>query len=147
MSEKKKVSTFAKRFAAVMEETGATAKDLSMGLGVSLKTVYSWKSGERSPKPPAVVTIANLFGIAPEWLEGYDVDKRPPGEPKISPARTVEARMISHGVDAMPPEQRERALSMFRLMFEQYADLFDAEDNGTLLTQADKENFADDDDA
>lgn len=146
MSEKNKVSTFAKRFHAIMEETGATVKELSMALGVSLKAVYSWKNGERTPKPPAIVTIAGIFGVTPEWLEGYDVDKRPPGEPKISPARTVEARLISHGVDAMPPEQREKALSMFKLMFTQYADLFDAEDDG-LIEAVDKENFADDDEA
>lgn len=125
---KKKVSSFAKRFSQIVEETGALPKELAVAIGVSMKTVYAWKSGERKPKPPTVAQIAQIFGVTHEWLEGYAVEKYRPGALDLVPARTSEARLISHGVDAMPQEERERALSMFKLMFAQYADLFDAED-------------------
>ena len=48
--------------------------------------------------------------------------------------KTIEARILSEGIDKLPKEQRECALAMFRVMFEpQYANLFTkgTEDNDT----------------
>ena len=118
----RKNSTFTDRFAELLEESNFSLSYIAESLGVSYKSVYAWKSGTRMPKPPTITTVANWFGVSPDWLAGYDVDKY---TGIARPARTIEARLISHGVDAMPPEQRERALNMFRLMFEQYADKFD----------------------
>ena len=120
--EKTKVATFRERFAELLEDSKFSLSYIAESIGVSYKSVYAWKNGTREPKPPTVVTIGNWFGVAPEWLSGYDVDKY---TGMAAPARTIEARLISHGVDSMPPEMRERALNMFRLMFEQYAEKFD----------------------
>ena len=48
---------------------------------------------------------------------------------RIGEAKTVEAKLISAGVDKMPPEQRERALTMMKLMFLEYADYFERTDS------------------
>lgn len=48
--------------------------------------------------------------------------------------KQLDARIISGGVDSMPKEQKERALEVFRKMYENYPDLFDNPDedeNGT----------------
>lgn len=118
--------TFADRFREVADETCMKDAELGAALGVSQSTVSAWRTGVRSPKPPTVAQVAAWFGVTPEWLSGQDAPKFPPApEPE---RHTVEARIISHGVDAMPPDQRERALTMFRLIFEQYADYFAEED-------------------
>ena len=119
--------TFADRFREAADETCLTDVELGAALGVSQSTVSAWRSGARRPKPPTVAQAAAYFGVTPEWLSGRDAPKFPPA-PKPE-RRSVEARIISHGVDAMPPEQRERALTMFRLVFEQYADYFSEEDD------------------
>jgi transcriptional regulator with XRE-family HTH domain len=113
--------TFADRFRDVADETCLRDSELGAALGVSQSTVSAWRSGARSPKAPTVAQVAAWFGVTPEWLSGKDAPKYPPPAAQ----HTVEARIISHGVDAMPPEQRERALTMFRLVFEQYADKFE----------------------
>ena len=118
----KKIAEFADRFAELLEDSKFSLSYIAKSLSISYKTVYSWTKGNRTPKPPTITTVANWFGVSPDWLAGYDVDKY---TGIARPARTIEARLISNGVDAMPPEQRERALNMFRLMFEQYADKFD----------------------
>ena len=116
--------TFADRFRDVADETCLTDRELGAALGVSQSTVSAWRTGLRTPKPPTVAAVARYFGVTPEWLSGADVEKYPPALQQPE-KHTVEARIISHGVDAMPPEQRERALTMFRLIFEQYADQFE----------------------
>lgn len=121
-------STFADRFREAADESRLRDSELSAALGVSQSTVSAWRTGARSPKPPTIAQVAAYFGVSPEWLSGKDVPRYP--EPVAPPGErhTIEARIISHGVDSMPPEQRERALVMFRLIFEQYADKFE-EDN------------------
>ena len=124
----KNVSTFQERFAQLIDESDLGDTAIAAALGVSYKSVYSWKTGARMPKPPTIHTIANYFEVSPDWLNGLDVPKEAL-EPEQPQVHTVEARLISHGVDAMPPEMRERALTMFKLLFEQYADRFDKEND------------------
>lgn len=47
---------------------------------------------------------------------------------KLTQPKTIEAKIISGGIDKMPPEDRERALDMMRLMFKEYADYFERTD-------------------
>lgn len=119
--------TFSDRFREVADETCLRDTELGAALGVSQATVSAWRTGARRPKPPTVAQVAAYFGVTPEWLSGLDAPKYPPAPER----HTVEARIISHGVDAMPPDQRERALTMFRLMFEQYSNLFEEDHDAT----------------
>ena len=124
----KKVSTFQERFAQLLSESDVGDTAVAAAIGVSYKSVYAWKTGSRMPKPPTIQSIANYFEVSQDWLNGLDVP-REEEKPERSQAHTIEARLISHGVDAMPPEQRERALKMFKLLFEQYADRFEEEND------------------
>ena len=117
------IYTFADRFREVADETCLRDSELAAALGVSASTIGAWRTGARTPKPPTLAAVAAYFGVSPEWLSGQDAEKY--ASPKPPARHTIEARIISHGVDAMPPEQRERALTMFRLIFEQYADHFE----------------------
>lgn len=73
MSEK--VSTFKDRFVALCETSGKTNTELAKDLHVSNQTISAWKTGVRSPKEPAIIAIANYFGVKVEWLMGFDVNK------------------------------------------------------------------------
>ena len=43
--------------------------------------------------------------------------------------RTSEARILAKGIDKLPQEQREQALSVIRAMFVKYADFFEKEND------------------
>lgn len=54
--------------------------------------------------------------------------KNPSGTPPDTP-RTPEARILSAGIDKMPPEDRERALNLVRQIFVQYAAYFERKED------------------
>ena len=61
--------------------------------------------------------------VTPSSLMGWKEDH--PEDPLVNKPPTPEARILAEGIDKLPKEQRERALAVFRAMFEpQYADLF-----------------------
>lgn len=47
----------------------------------------------------------------------------------LATASTNEARIISAGIDKMPPERREQALAIMKAAFVEYADYFKEDDN------------------
>ena len=51
--------------------------------------------------------------------QGYTIQHK-----ELQP-KTIEAKILSAGVDKMPEADRERALDMMRLMFTEYADYFE----------------------
>lgn len=129
---KTKVATFQERFAELLEESKFSLSYVAESIGVSYKTVYSWQKGNREPKLPSIVTVANWFGVAPEWLRGYDVDKY---TGTALPARTVEARIVSAAMDQLPQEDREKLVAMVRAMYANRPEIFsnkkgDNEDEG-----------------
>ena len=103
-------------------------KDLSKDLHVSNQTISAWKVGARSPKEPTIIAIADHFGVSVKWLMGFDVPKY---DIKLnlnmfdgSVPATTEARIISGGIDKMPPDRREQALNLLKVAFSEYADYF-----------------------
>ena len=55
-------------------------------------------------------------------------DDNPPDLPDDS-AHTPEARIISSGIDKMPPERREQALKILQIAFAEYSDYFREDSN------------------
>ena len=54
-------------------------------------------------------------------------EEEPPDDPVEEKPKTVEARIISAGVDKMPPERREQALKILQVAFAEFSDLFKEE--------------------
>lgn len=114
------------------KELGLTQDELAARIGTTKQMVSKYELGQRSPK----VAMANAFAEALETTldDLLEVEKEENTVEKIEPPKTIEARILSEGIDKLPKEQRERALAMFRVMFEpQYANLFTkgTEDNDT----------------
>ena len=133
----KKVSTFRERFTELCDSNPKNDSEIASELHVSRQTVHYWKLGERSPKTPTIIAIANCFGVDVAWLMGFDVQKyqetwenlyaeeRAKLYPPEEQPKTSEARILAKGIDRLPKEKREQALAMFKVMFEpQFADLF-----------------------
>ena len=92
----------------------ATYKKIANGMGISLQVLFE------------MIDDDELVSLSFSDLEqAMGTDEKP---------KTAEARIISGGIDKLPKEQRERALAVFRVMFEpQYANLFtkETEDDDT----------------
>lgn len=97
-----------------IEMSGKLGKDIAADIGVSPSTFSEWANGKKYPRIDKIEMLANYFRIQKSDLIEEHTDT------EESPAKTREARIISHGVDKMPPEDRERAVNMFKLMFEKY---------------------------
>ena len=67
------------------------------------------------------------IGKTAEYKGQRNVDNPDKAEPQVP--RTNEARILSAGVDRMPEADRKRILKMVELMFEQYKDYFEGNDD------------------
>ena len=115
-------SVFPANLRYYMEQQGKSGRDVAVGCGVSPSTVSYWLSGTKHPSIEKIAVIAEYFGIRKsDLLEDRSQKKR------VDP-QTIEARIISGGIDRMSPENREKALNMMRLVFAEYFERTDDND-------------------
>ena len=100
------------------KKKGIQQKELALEIGVSRPTVSEWESGKKDPSGIRLKKLAEYFGVDELVILGKGVADLTREQPFN--AQTKEARIISHGIDSMPAEEREKAVSMFRLMFANY---------------------------
>ena len=96
-----KVTTFKERFADLFEESKKTTTQLAKDLRVSNQTISAWKTGERSPKEPTIISIANYFNVKVEWLLGFDVEREAPKRPML----IQDAKVLNKLLNAMTPSE------------------------------------------
>ena len=103
---------------------GMQQKDLAISAGVSRPTVSEWEHNKKDPSGDRLKRLSEIFGVDPGVILGY----RPIDDPKQASGgpRTAESRIISEGIDRMPPEDREKALAVLRAV---YADYFESAEN------------------
>ena len=91
--------------------------ELADAIGANRVTISHYENGTYYPSISALNKLASVLNTTPNALIGEE-------EPPEKPIQTLEARIISGGVDKLPKEQREQALAVMRAMFAQYADYF-----------------------
>ena len=125
---------------------GIQAKELALEIGVSPATVSDWEHGRKNPRGERLKKLAAYFNVDEGFILGYGMENPDlfvPENPKTSGVseteqivrhvlekldvvpKTAESRIISECVDRMTPEDREKALNIFRAAF---ADKFSAEE-------------------
>lgn len=79
------------------------------------------------------MSVHQLFGIldedAPVDLGLNPLPVKDKEAEPIPAIHTEEARILAKGIDKLPKEQREQALSVIRAMFVKYADYFEKENH------------------
>lgn len=66
---------FAQRFSEVLGSSSETTYTLGEKLSLSSGTISRYANGLMAPKIPTVYMMADIFGVNPLWLMGYDVPK------------------------------------------------------------------------
>ncbi|MBO4884619.1 MAG: helix-turn-helix transcriptional regulator [Clostridia bacterium] len=92
-------------------------------------TIAKYESGRVEPGAQALSRMADALDVAVDDLLGRsetsDKEHGLLSKDKYEKAKTIEAKLISKGIDRMPPEARKRALTIMKLIFVEYADYFD----------------------
>ena len=121
---------------------GIQAKQLALEIGVSPATVSDWEHGRKNPTGARLKKLAEYFAVDEGFILGYGMENPSlfvPTNPSISGVseteqivqhiidklnihhpQTTESRIISEGVDKMPPEDREKALGLLKMVYAQY---------------------------
>ena len=105
--------------------SGRLQKDLAEYVGAKTTTVSGWTRGISYPRADAMEKIAMFFGIPMSKLvdePAIDDGLRQDLAMINSIPQSQEARIISGGIDKMPPDRREQALRVLQTIF---ADCFD----------------------
>lgn len=102
---------------------GYSAEQVAAFLNVSPATVYRYENGDISKLPSKFIKpLADYLCISPSYLMEWEDE--PSEEKSSNPPKTIEARIISGGIDKLPKEQRELAVRVMQTVFAQYADYF-----------------------
>lgn len=100
---------------------GMTLDDVAKHLGINRQAVYKYEQGIVTNIPlDKIEKMSELFCVSPGYLSGWTDEKPPEPEAPV----TQEARIISGGIDKMPPERRAQALRILQAAFAEYSDLF-----------------------
>ena len=101
---------------------GYTQTELAKALNVSQGAVSGYETDKYEPDMETMRRMSELFGASMDELFGIKETEEQPNNEYV--ARTPETRILASGMDKMPKAERERALSMMRLVFSEYADFF-----------------------
>ena len=117
------------------KQLAISADTLAERVGVSRSTVFRWEKGEIE-KIPAVElnVIAQALQTTTEYLIGWSDNPDPEADNEESKGYTIKVksnttRILAKGFDQMPEPARKRALAMAKMIFEEYAHLFNEKGN------------------
>ena len=102
------------------KKKGLTQQQLAEKVGISNVSLSNYERGTQMPDLITLARIAVELDVSTDILLGIQEEIT---ENEIP--RTDEARILAKGIDKLPKEQREQALSVIRAMFIKYEDYFE----------------------
>lgn len=108
------------RLKEIRESKGISQRQAALGLNLS-PTVYNrYENGIREPSNALLPVIADYFGVTVDELLGREASE----ETKQSSPKTIEARIVSFGMDQLPQTEREKILFALQTMYANNPSLF-----------------------
>ena len=108
------------RIRELRKARGLNQEQLAELASLNRVTVAKYESGRIEPGAQALSRIADALEVSTDALLGRSEEVPDP----VPRPRTLEARIISGGIDRLPKEQREQVLNVVRAMFAQHPELF-----------------------
>ena len=117
------------RIKTMRQSRKMTQADLANAINQSQSSITMYENGRREPDFETLEALADIFNVPLISIVG---DEESPQNSSSYPvinasASSSEARIISGGIDLMPPEKREQALRIMQAAFVEYADFFKEE--------------------
>lgn len=121
------VKDIGQRIAELRRERGLKQEELAELATLSRISIARYEAGKIEPGAKALGRIADALEVPADFLLGRNEEMQQEISEKVlgSIPKTAEARIISGGIDKMPPERREQALKIMQAAFVEYADYFD----------------------
>ena len=123
---------FGENLKRIREENGWTLEEMATRLNSTKQVLSRYERGERTPKVTMAAKFAEALGVSLQDLIGdesvtsvHDLVNNAvragifAGQNMVAP-KTEEAKIISGGIDKMPPERREQALKVLQTIFSDY---------------------------
>ena len=104
----KRVATFQERFSQLVEESGKSLVQLSKEIHMSNQALSTWRTGQRTPKEPTIIALANFFNVNVGWLMGFDVIKKANRHIIVS-----NSEIFRKIINAMDPSDYETVMKIF----------------------------------
>lgn len=112
------------RLREIRETRGISQRQAALGLNLS-PTVYNrYENGTREPSNVVLLAMADYFGVSVDELLGRD---SPTDDAQQEAPRTLEARIVSFGMDKLPQEERQKILDILQRMYDNNPDIFKEE--------------------
>ena len=103
-----------------------TMDDLARELCVQRSAINKYEKGiVVNLKRSTISALCRVFGVSSSYFLD---DSTPAPLTDTSAPQTLEARIVSGGMDKLPQEQREQILNVVRAMFAQHPELFNDEE-------------------
>ena len=97
-------------------------QELATLVGVSRPTVSEWESNKKDPSGDRLKRLAEIFGVDPLVILGRGVPEIT--QEQAAAPQTLEARIVSFGMDQLPQNEREKILSILQMMYSNNPDIF-----------------------
>lgn len=109
------------RLKQLRESKNISQRQAALGLNLSPSLYNRYENGTREPPNAMLPVLADFFGVTVDELLGRDMTK---DRDEDLPPRTLEARIVSFGMDQLPQEEREKILNILQVMYAKNPDLF-----------------------
>ena len=126
------------RIKTMRQSRKMTQADLAKSIGQSQSSITMYETGRREPDFETLEALADVFNVPLVSLM-IDPDAEPSPEHQrysqyvdhylFDKPLTKESRIISGGIDKMPPDKREQALKILQIAFSEYSDYFKEDPN------------------
>ena len=116
------VKDIGNRIAELRKLRGLNQDELAELATLSRISIARYETGKIEPGAQALGRIAAALEVPTDVLLGREENPIP--ETTIAQPKTREARIVSAGMDSLPKEQREKILSMLRVMYSDNPDIF-----------------------
>ena len=104
------------------KKKGIQQKELALTIGVSQPTVSEWESNKKDPSGDRLKKLAEFFQVDELVVLGKTVIDANAAQNQIP--KTIEARIVSFGIDQLPFEERDRILNLLAGMYHNNPTLF-----------------------
>ena len=123
-------ATIGDRIRELRKARGLNQDQLAELSSLNRVTVAKYEAGRVEPGAQALSRLADALDVTTDVLLGrYEeetdgTEKEPPSSPK-----TLEARIVSFGMDQLPQSEREKILSILQTMYNNNPDIFRRNDD------------------
>ena len=120
---------FGEMLKKLRKDRSMTLDEMAHRLGTTKQALSRYERGERTPKITVASKFAKELGVELSELIGYEPETIEPAEflkneqENYIPS-TNEAKIISRGVDGLDSDDRQKALNVLKIMFQQHGDIF-----------------------